>query len=76
MRHPCDHAQAVPVESAVTGEVLAALCPGCDTRLPARFLTCDHPSSVDVSSLGDLPGSHELCLSCGVTRSTITAGDL
>jgi len=35
----CTHAQAVPVESVVTGQVLAALCPVCDAQLPAEALT-------------------------------------
>lgn len=34
----CAHADAVPVESTVTGEVLAALCPECGRQLPATFL--------------------------------------
>lgn len=32
-RGGCTHASAVPVESVVTGEVLAALCLGCDAQL-------------------------------------------
>lgn len=35
----CTHAAAVPVESAVTGQVLAALCPACDAQLPTDALT-------------------------------------
>ncbi|MFI7630244.1 hypothetical protein [Microbispora rosea] len=35
----CTHAAAVPVESAVTGQVLAALCPACDAQLPAETIT-------------------------------------
>ncbi len=32
----CAHTDAVPVESVVTGDTLAWLCPGCDTQLPAN----------------------------------------
>lgn len=38
-RPTCTHALAVPVESVVTGQVLAALCPACDAQLPADALT-------------------------------------
>jgi hypothetical protein len=31
----CQHSNAVPVESVVTGEVLARLCPDCDQQLSA-----------------------------------------
>lgn len=33
-RTGCSHVAAVPVESVVTGEVLALLCPTCDVQLP------------------------------------------
>jgi hypothetical protein len=33
---PCAHWQAVPVPG-VGGDVVAWLCPGCDTQLPADF---------------------------------------
>lgn len=36
---PCWHADAVPVESSVTGEILAALCPDCGRQLPVAWLT-------------------------------------
>lgn len=33
----CPHREPVPVESIVTGEVVAALCVECDAQLPARW---------------------------------------
>lgn len=30
----CSHPRPVPVESVVTGELLARLCPDCDEQLP------------------------------------------
>lgn len=33
---PCDHADAIPVESLLR-EVVAWLCPDCDAQLPARW---------------------------------------
>jgi hypothetical protein len=33
----CPHANAVPVESVVTGELLARLCPDCDQQLSAGY---------------------------------------
>ena len=35
-RRACLHKEAVPVESAVTREVLARLCPACDQQLSAE----------------------------------------
>lgn len=35
----CRHVRAVPVESVVTGELLAALCPDCDEQLPPERLS-------------------------------------
>ena len=58
----CDHRQAVPVDS-VTGELLAALCPDCDTQLPAEFLGCQHTSVFDITSL-DQPTAIQLCNDC------------
>lgn len=62
----CDHAGAVPVESIVTGETLAALCPGCDTQLPAELLGCPHRDVINVSALDQPPGLY-LCQQCGTT---------
>ncbi|MEV0993435.1 hypothetical protein [Nonomuraea sp. NPDC050202] len=62
----CDHAQAVPVESVVTGEILAALCPGCDQQLPAEFLGCPHDNAIDITNLAELPGQR-ICNDCGTT---------
>lgn len=62
----CAHARAVPVESAVTGEVLAALCPVCDHQLPADFLGCPHENVIDIMSLGEPPGLG-ICNDCGTS---------
>lgn len=64
----CAHAEAVPVESVVTGEVLAALCPGCDVQLPAEFLTCPHENVIDTPALNQRPGLG-ICNDCGVSAS-------
>ncbi|MEV7805015.1 hypothetical protein AB0O28_18900 [Microbispora sp. NPDC088329] len=63
----CDHSAAVPVESIVTGEVLAALCPACDTQLPAEFLGCPHENTIEITSLGEVPGTRHVCIDCGTT---------
>lgn len=34
---PCEHPDAVPVESVVDGSTVAWLCPGCDAQLPATW---------------------------------------
>ena len=34
---PCQHEHTVPVDLVVTGEVVAALCEDCLTRLPASW---------------------------------------
>jgi hypothetical protein len=60
----CDHTQAVPVESVVTGEILAALCPGCDQQLPAAFLGCTHDNAIDIPSFAEPPG-RQICNDCG-----------
>jgi hypothetical protein len=62
----CAHEEAVPVESAVTGEVLAALCPGCDAQLPAEFLTCPHDNVIEITTLGEPPG-RGICNDCGTS---------
>ncbi|MFI9558847.1 hypothetical protein [Nonomuraea endophytica] len=66
MTSRCDHSGAVPVESAVTGEVLAALCPGCDAQLPAEFLGCAHANAIDITSLNEPPG-RSICNDCGTS---------
>ncbi|MEU4578963.1 hypothetical protein [Nonomuraea sp. NPDC023979] len=67
----------MPVESAVDGEVLAALCPGCDRQLPAEFLTCPHDNVIDTPSLSQPPGLG-ICNDCGTSawfgRRTSDAG--
>lgn len=60
----CAHARAVPVTSAVTGEMLAALCPDCDVQLPAEFLGCEHEHVIDTPGLGERPG-RGICNDCG-----------
>ena len=35
----CHHAAVVDVDSTVTGETLARLCPDCDTQLPASWVS-------------------------------------
>lgn len=63
---PCAHPDAVPV-TLTTGETVAALCPACDTQLPAAWLTCEHPNSVEISAYDEPPG-RMLCLAtCGAT---------
>ncbi|MGR6922597.1 hypothetical protein ACU635_50800 [[Actinomadura] parvosata] len=62
----CSHAGAVPVESVVTGEVLAALCPDCDVQLPAEFLGCPHDDFIDTPSLSQPPGLG-ICNDCGAS---------
>jgi hypothetical protein len=42
----CAHSNAVPVESVVTGELLARLCPDCDEQLPAPRETLDYVDRV------------------------------
>ncbi|WP_157251103.1 hypothetical protein [Nonomuraea typhae] len=63
-RARCDHSSAVPVESALTGETLAALCPTCDTQLPAEFLGCEHANAIDIYTLAGPPGE-QICNDCG-----------
>lgn len=60
-RH-CRHPNAVPVESA--GETVAALCPDCDSQLPAAWLTCGHQDRYAITELGDRPHVY-LCNGCG-----------
>lgn len=61
----CSHARAVPVDSAVTGELLAALCPDCDEQLPADFLGCPHENVIETAALNEPPG-RGICNGCGV----------
>ena len=63
----CDHAAAVPVESIVTGEILAALCPACGEQLTAAFLGCAHDNAIDTGGPSDRPGSRNVCNDCGTT---------
>lgn len=70
----CAHEGAVPVESAVTGEVLAALCPGCDAQLPAAFLTCPHDNVIEITTFGEPPG-RGICNDCGTSAWFGRIGD-
>lgn len=63
---PCAHQNAVPVESG--GELVAALCPDCDTQLPAAWIGCTHPETVEITMLAD-PCAVHLCQRCGGTFS-------
>lgn len=58
----CAHPDALPVESG--GELVAALCPDCDRQLPAEWIGCEHPETVEITSLGDQYPVH-LCQACG-----------
>ena len=62
----CSHAAAVPVYSAVTGELVAALCPECDQQLSAEFLGCVHANIIDTPALGEQPG-RGICNDCGTS---------
>ncbi|MGI5286628.1 hypothetical protein ACQEVF_25270 [Nonomuraea polychroma] len=62
----CDHVTTVPVESAVTGEILAALCLCCDAQLPAEALGCPHHDVIGISTLSQ-PTDLQLCNQCGTT---------
>lgn len=62
----CTHTSAVPVESTVTGDVLAALCPDCGVQLPAEFLTCPHENVIDTPALNQRSGLG-ICNDCGVS---------
>lgn len=42
----CRHHDVVPVESSVTGEVLAQLCTGCSGQLPPDFKPSRGPVSL------------------------------
>jgi hypothetical protein len=60
------HTSAIPVESVVTGDVLAALCPACDAQLPAEFLACPHDNVIEITSWGEPPG-RGICNGCGAS---------
>lgn len=66
MSQPCDHRAAIPVESAVSGEILAALCPACGDQLTAKFIGCPHADAIDIPTLGEPPG-RRVCNDCGTT---------
>lgn len=59
----CAHRRAVPVESTVTGETVAALCPDCDVQLPPGFLGCPHDNAIDTPTMGHPPGL-QICNDC------------
>ena len=64
MTMPCAHPDAIPVESG--SELVAALCPTCDTQLPAAWFTCDHPNTIEISVWSE-PHGRMVCLACGAT---------
>ncbi|NRQ36001.1 hypothetical protein HII36_29830 [Nonomuraea sp. NN258] len=47
----CAHPRPVPVESVVTGELLARLCPDCDEQLPAEASWRDELDQIPFSWL-------------------------
>lgn len=60
----CSHETAVSVDAG--GEIVAALCPACDLRLPAKWLNCDHDITVEIDEHDvDLP-YRRICHGCGV----------
>jgi hypothetical protein len=63
-RRRCAHVNAEPVE-LITGEVVAAVCADCLTKLPPEWLGCDHTTAVDITSFGLPPGSEVICNGCG-----------
>lgn len=63
---PCAHTEAVPVESSVTGEIHAALCPICGIQLTAEFLGCPHINIIDTPSMDQPPGQ-AICNDCGTS---------
>ncbi|GAA0402902.1 hypothetical protein GCM10009530_63590 [Microbispora corallina] len=69
----CSHPAAVPVESVVTGQILAALCPTCGAQLPAGFLSCAHETTIDTTSMEER-GPRRHCLGCGATWCEQEAG--
>jgi hypothetical protein len=62
MSNQCAHPRAVPV-TLTDGEVVAALCPDCDERLPAAWIGCAHEASVEITVIGD-PAPRYLCSHC------------
>jgi hypothetical protein len=67
VRQPCAHRDAVPVVLS-TGELVAALCPSCDAQLPAKFLSCSHAESIEITSFGESQRSY-ICNGCGTAYS-------
>jgi hypothetical protein len=88
-RAPCEHTDALPVESAVTGTTLAYLCPTCDAQLPADFgmeLTarraaqarqeaCSHEEAIEITSWGKRL-VRWACARCGITLPRHAEGGL
>lgn len=48
----CSHPAPAEVHSAITNEVVAHLCPDCDTQLPVEFDPAAYPP------IGLRPGGH------------------
>lgn len=85
---PCSHADAVPVDSCVTGETLAWLCPPpCDQRLPMEWgevladrqatrefrAACTHDEVTDITALGEFR-RHGVCCRCGQSMAQTPDG--
>lgn len=64
MSGPCAHPNAEPV-TTLDGQTVAALCPACDTKLTAAWLTCEHPAPIDITQFGDRPATRYICNGCG-----------
>lgn len=73
----CRHRQAEPV--VVDGVAVACVCIECTEPLRADYIDsqreraertarCDHDDLIDISSFGELPGSHTTCAACGATN--------
>lgn len=71
----CRHRQSEPVILS-TGEQVACICISCFASLPAGWIEgqrvrayreahCEH-EWIDVSTFGQLPGSHRICGLCGI----------
>jgi hypothetical protein len=84
----CRHADAIPVESVVTGDTLAYLCPTCSAQLPASFGAeleelrarmarqdaCDHTREITDITVWGAGVVASLCQDCGKNLTPCTAG--
>jgi hypothetical protein len=73
MLGPCAHPDAVPIKLLLTGELVAWLCPACDTPLPAEWGPAGPPADLEefreqLSSLlvsASSPGATAAPFPCG-----------